>query len=85
MVRRISRGALEQGISRDRTFEQIVSARRSNNVAGEAHQALVANLARKYFHDRLSMIADAMKSENPEQAKTEGEALLVGMVSSSMV
>ena len=40
------------------------------------HQAPVANLVRKYFHDRLSKIAEAMKSENPEQAKTDEEAFL---------
>ena len=67
------------------TFEQIVSARRSNNFDGERDQAPVANLVRKHFHDRLSKIAEAIKSEDPKQARTEVEAFLVGMAASSMV
>ncbi|MGI9434175.1 MAG: FadR/GntR family transcriptional regulator [Geminicoccaceae bacterium] len=67
------------------TFEQIVSARRSNNFDGERDQAPVANLVRKHFHKRLSKIAEAIKGENPEQARTEVEAFLVGMAASSMI
>ncbi len=67
------------------TFEQIVSARRSNNFDGEMDQAPVANLVRKHFHDRLSKIAEAIKGENPELAKSEVEAFLVGMAASSMI
>ena len=67
------------------TFEQIVSARRSNNFDGEMDQAPVANLVRKHFHDRLSKIADAIKGEDPKQTRTEVEAFLVGMAASSMI
>ena len=67
------------------TFEQIVSARRSNNFDGERDQAPVANLVRKHFHDRLSKIANAIKNEDPDQARAEVEAFLVGMAASSMI
>ena len=66
-------------------FEQIVNARRSNNFDGEMDQAPVANLVRQHFHDRLSKIADAIKDEDPELARTEVEAFLVGMAASSMI
>ncbi|MGI9436318.1 MAG: FadR/GntR family transcriptional regulator [Geminicoccaceae bacterium] len=67
------------------TFEQIVSTRRSNNFDGEMDQAPVANLVRKHFHDRLSKIAQAITNEDPEQARAEVEAFLVGMAASSMI
>ena len=67
------------------TFEQIVSARRSNNFDGERDQAPVANLVRQHFHERLSRIAEAIKNEDKECAKTEVEAFLVGMAASSMI
>ena len=67
------------------TFEQIVSARRSNNFDGGTDQAPVANLVRQHFHDRLSKIAQAIKDEDPERARNEVEAFLVGMAASSMI
>ncbi|MDE0307923.1 MAG: GntR family transcriptional regulator [Albidovulum sp.] len=65
------------------TFDQIVSARRANKFDGGSDQAPVANLVKKHFHDRLSKIAEAIKSENSEQAKSEVESFLVGMAASS--
>ena len=67
------------------TFEQIVSARRLNNFDGGMDQAPVAKLVRQHFHDRLSKVADAIRSEDPKRARTEVEAFLVGMVASSMI
>ncbi|MEP2028806.1 MAG: GntR family transcriptional regulator [Paracoccaceae bacterium] len=65
------------------TFDQIVSARRANKFDGGTEQAPVANLVRKHFHDRLSKIADAIRSEDPDQARIEVESFLVGMAASS--
>lgn len=65
------------------TFDQIVSARRANKFDGGTDQAPVANLVRKHFHDRLSRIADAIKSEDPERARAEVESFLVGIAASS--
>lgn len=65
------------------TFDQIVSARRANKFDGGTNQAPVANLVRKHFHDRLSKIADAIRSEEPEVARSEVESFLVGMAASS--
>lgn len=65
------------------TFDQIVTARRANKFDGGTEQAPVANLVRKHFHDRLSKIADAIRSEDPDQARLEVESFLVGMAASS--
>ena len=65
------------------TFDQIVSARRANKFDGGTDQAPVANLVRKHFHDRLSKIADAIRSEEPDMARSEVESFLVGMAASS--
>jgi len=65
------------------TFDQIVSARRANKFDGGTEQAPVANLVRKHFHDRLSRIAEAVRSEDPDRARTEVESFLVGMAASS--
>ncbi len=65
------------------TFDQIVSARRTNKFDGGTEQAPVATLVRKHFHDRLSKIAEAIKSEDPDQARIEVEGFLVGMAASS--
>ncbi|MEM7022736.1 MAG: GntR family transcriptional regulator [Pseudomonadota bacterium] len=65
------------------TFDQIVAARRTNQFDGGTEQAPVANLVRKHFHDRLSKIADAIISEDPDRARIEVEGFLVGMAASS--
>ena len=65
------------------TFEQIVVSRRSNKFDGGSNQAPVANLVRKHFFQRLSRIADAIKSEDPERARAEVENFLVGMAATS--
>ena len=65
------------------TFDQIVAARRANKFDGGTDQAPVANIVRKHFHDRLSKIADAITSEDPERARAEVEGFLVGMAASS--
>ena len=65
------------------TFDQIVAARRANKFDGGTDQAPVANLVRKHFHDRLSKIADAITSGDPERARAEVESFLVGMAASS--
>lgn len=65
------------------TFDQIVSARRANKFDGGTEQAPVATLVRKHFHDRLSRIADAIRSEEPDRARAEVESFLVGMAASS--
>ena len=64
-------------------FDQIVKSRRMNNFDGGTEQAPVAHLVRKHFHERLSRIADAINSEDPEQARCEVESFLVGMAASS--
>ncbi len=65
------------------TFDQIVAARRANKFDGGSEQAPVANLVRKHFHERLSRIADAIISEDPQRARAEVESFLVGMAASS--
>ncbi len=65
------------------TFDQIVAARRVNKFDGGTEQAPVAILVRKHFHDRLSKIADAITSGDPEGARAEVESFLVGMAASS--
>lgn len=65
------------------TFEKIVSDRRDNNFDGVEGRAPVARLVRKHFHDRLAKIADAIKSQNPAQARQEVESFLLGIVASS--
>ncbi len=65
------------------TFDQIVAARRMNQFDGGSTQAPVAHLVRKHFHERLSEIADAIASGDPERAKAEVESFLVGMAASS--
>ena len=65
------------------TFDQIVAARRANKFDGGTDQAPVANIVRKHFHDRLSKIAGAITSEDPERARAEVEGFLVGMAASS--
>ena len=65
------------------TFDQIVAARRANKFDGGTDQAPVANLVRKHFHDRLSKIAYAITSRDPERARAEVESFLVGMAASS--
>ncbi|MDE0211913.1 MAG: FadR family transcriptional regulator [Boseongicola sp. SB0673_bin_14] len=65
------------------TFDQIVSTRRANKFDGGTEKAPVANLVRKHFHERLSRIAEAIKSEDPDRARLEVEGFLVGMAASS--
>ncbi len=64
------------------TFDQIVAARRANKFDGGSDQAPVANVVRKHFHDRLSKIADAITSGDPQRARAEVENYLVAMAAS---
>ncbi|MCY4242740.1 MAG: GntR family transcriptional regulator [Rhodobacter sp.] len=65
------------------TFDQIVATRRANKFDGGTEKAPVANLVRKHFHDRLSRIAESIKSEDPDGARLEVQGFLVGMAASS--
>ena len=64
------------------TFDQIVAARRANKFDGGSDQAPVAAIVRKHFYDRLSKIAEAITSEDPQRARAEVESFLVAMAAS---
>ena len=64
------------------TFDQIVTARRAEKFDGGTDQVPVAPLVRKHFHDRLSKIAEAIRSEDPDRTRAEVEGFIVGMAAS---